>query len=219
MKFSPHTVHLALGAFLFQGTTNAAAPGCNADNCLRALFPTASPTAVSSALAFCSTYTTTTNTATTGFPTRASAACGTAPFRYSSACSCKPSPTAPACTPVVAPNNLVQNGGFECNGLAPWTAGDIFNTAHKLSTPGEGGVGVAYEFDQTGPPAPGARIPPFLSQQIVGLTAGATYELGYSLSFDACTADTGFVGMLNSNVYIEERSTFVQFHDSPILST
>lgn len=59
---------------------------------------------------------------------------------------------------------------------------------------------MAYEFDQTGPPAPGARIPPFLTQKIAGLTAGATYKLGYSLNFDACTADTGFVGVRIANI-------------------
>ncbi|KAL9033344.1 MAG: hypothetical protein Q9214_007561, partial [Letrouitia sp. 1 TL-2023] len=61
--------------------------------CLRAMFPSASPSALSIASAFCSTYTTKINTATTGFPTRATSACGTNPSLYSSACSCKPTYT------------------------------------------------------------------------------------------------------------------------------
>ncbi|KAL9611910.1 MAG: hypothetical protein Q9167_003463 [Letrouitia subvulpina] len=62
-------------------------------SCLRALFPSASPSALSIASAFCATYTTKINTATTGFPTRATSACGSNPSSYSSACSCKPTYT------------------------------------------------------------------------------------------------------------------------------
>ncbi|KAL8791025.1 MAG: hypothetical protein Q9195_006099, partial [Heterodermia aff. obscurata] len=58
--------------------------------CLRALFPTQSPAVYSSDAAFCATFTATVRTQTTGFPSKATAACGTAPARYSSACSCKP---------------------------------------------------------------------------------------------------------------------------------
>ncbi|CAF9937432.1 MAG: hypothetical protein HETSPECPRED_000537 [Heterodermia speciosa] len=194
MKFSASAVKLSLGAsILLCGPIVNAATSCNADNCLRALFPTGTPSAVSSALAFCATYTTTINTATTGFPTRATAGCGTATARYSSACSCKP--TATSCPPVVAPNNLVQNGGFEC-GLPPWTAGDVVNTAHKLSSPGAAGSNTAYEFDQIGQPGPdSSRNPSFLTQSVPGLTVGAAYKLVFSLFFDACTSNTGFVGV------------------------
>lgn len=62
-------------------------------------------------------------------------------------------------------------------------------------------MGVAYEFDQTGQPGPdSSRNPSFLTQDIAGLTAGATYKLGYSLTFDACTPDTGFVGARIANI-------------------
>ena len=163
-------------------------------SCLCALFPTGSPTALSAALSFCNTYTITVNTATTRFPTRATSGCGSNPSRYSSACSCKPTAT-PSCPPVVSPNNLVNNGGFEC-GLAPWTAGDVVNTAHKLSSPGADGSATAYEFDQTGPKDPDSdQNPAFLTQDVSGLVTGAGYNLLFSVFFDACTTDTGFVGV------------------------
>ncbi|KAK1844393.1 hypothetical protein CCHR01_12973 [Colletotrichum chrysophilum] len=94
---------------------------CNADNCYRALFPCPSPTAVSSASAFCATITANGITAT-NFPTRATSACGTAPARYISACACGPTcpvPT-PTSTPCTAYGGLLTNGDFEC-GIAPWT--------------------------------------------------------------------------------------------------
>ncbi|KAL8636525.1 MAG: hypothetical protein Q9228_006085 [Teloschistes exilis] len=72
------------------GASAVSATSCNADNCLRALFPTQSPAVYSSDAAFCATFTTSPRTATTDFPSKASAACGTAPARYSSACSCRP---------------------------------------------------------------------------------------------------------------------------------
>ncbi|KAG6999516.1 mannan endo-1,4-beta-mannosidase B [Physcia stellaris] len=200
MKLSTE-LGLAVGLLFNSAVVNAAiaaAAGCNADNCLRALFPTGTPSAVSSALAFCSTYTTTVNTATTGFPTRATNGCGTSPSRYSSACSCKPTPT-PSCAPVGPAGNLVKNGGFEC-GLAPWTAGDVVNTAHKLSSPGAGGSATAYEFDQIGPQDPDSNgNPAFVTQDVTGLTAGAQYNLIYSVRFDF-TGPCYEVGFLGSRI-------------------
>lgn len=77
------------------------ATSCNEDNCLRALrnrAPTASP--------YCSTYTTTSNTAV---PTWASSQCASNPTRVSSACSClntpTPTPTPGALRKVYGPKN------------------------------------------------------------------------------------------------------------------
>ncbi|KAL9592918.1 MAG: hypothetical protein Q9219_007709 [cf. Caloplaca sp. 3 TL-2023] len=94
--------------------------GCTSDNCLRAL--KAQP---ASASAFCSTYTTSTATATTGIPSYIPATCG--PTRVSSACSCFVTPTA---TPTVCPTGqvIVWPNFYGCDDtgncdaqLAPWT--------------------------------------------------------------------------------------------------
>lgn len=155
------------------------------------MFPTASPVALSSASAFCATYTTAISTATTGFPTRATGGCGTATARYSSACSCQPTP-APTCTPTPA-NNLVQNGGFECGGLDHWTATDVANTYHSLVA-GENSP-TAYQFLERGEPQSNFNVAS-LSQDVGGLTVGAVYTLSYSAYFSACTGSFGFVGIM-----------------------
>ncbi|KAL8972144.1 MAG: hypothetical protein Q9197_002918 [Variospora fuerteventurae] len=198
-----------LACCLFAGDI-VSATSCNADNCLRALFPTPSPAAYSAAAAFCATYTTTVNTQTTGFPTRASSACGTATARYSSACSCKPTlsstltssatPT-PTCQPSRPANDAVSNGGFEC-GLAPWVAKDILNTKHSITSPGDAS-GFAYQFNQLGPQDPDAGLNPAAVYQDLKLVSGVSYNLRFRTFFDKCTTDEGFVGvMLNrSPVY------------------
>lgn len=163
-------------------------------SCLRALFPTGSPAALSSASAFCATYTTTINTATTGFPTRATGGCGTATARYSSACSCKPTQTSspPTCTPTPT-NNLVQNGGFECGGLDHWIAADVPNTFHSLVA-GDNSP-TAYQFFQRGEPQSNIDVAS-LSQDVSGLTVGAAYTLSFSAYFSTCSTTFGFVGIM-----------------------
>ncbi|KAL8723973.1 MAG: hypothetical protein Q9181_007047 [Wetmoreana brouardii] len=94
-----------LGFFL-PLTGLAFAAKCNRDNCLRAL--AATPTKAS---AFCSTYTATTNTATTAFPAYASA-CANSPSRVSSACSCVVT-SPPSCTPSTVIQGPIRNGGFD----------------------------------------------------------------------------------------------------------
>ena len=96
---------------------------------------------------------------------------------------------------MVSPANLVKNGGFEC-GLPPWTAGDVVNVIHKLSALGADGSATAFEWDQIGSPGPdSSRNPAFLTQDVSGLTAGKGYNLVFSVYFDACTSDFGFVGV------------------------
>ena len=82
---------------------------CNEDNCLRAL-----RNHITSASAFCNTYTTSTNTATAGFPTFVPTTCG--PTRVSSACSCAIT-KGPCATN--APTQVVQLPGFEMDTTAP----------------------------------------------------------------------------------------------------
>ncbi|KAL8918159.1 MAG: hypothetical protein Q9208_007511 [Pyrenodesmia sp. 3 TL-2023] len=172
-------------------------------SCLRALFPSRSPAVYSSNAAFCATYTATVNTQTTGFPSKASASCGTAPARYSSACSCKPtisstltstaSPT-PTCKPSRPVNDAVSNGGFEC-GLAPWVAVDIVNTRHSLTSPGDASS-FAYQFEQVGPKVPEADMNPAAVYQDLVLTANVPYNLKFRTFFDKCTQDEGFIGVM-----------------------
>ncbi|KAK8096182.1 hypothetical protein PG999_014204 [Apiospora kogelbergensis] len=132
---------------------------CNADNCYRALFPCASPAALSTASAYCQTITASGTTAT-NHPTRAVSACGTTPAHYLSACaSAPPTPTSTLCPgPSPTPGNVLPNGDFEC-GLAPWTAeaphpssvayrvtdsaaGPGRRRAHRFSDPRCGFIGV-----------------------------------------------------------------------------
>ena len=89
---------------------------CNQDNCYRAFAQR-----TSSVSSFCSTYTTTINTATTSLPTYATA-CSNLPSEISSACSCiAPStPPHPACTPTPIVNLNVRNGGFNTPSIAPY---------------------------------------------------------------------------------------------------
>lgn len=101
---------------------------CNSDNCLRALKAEPLP-----ASAFCSTYTTSSVTATTGIPTYIPTTC--APSRISSACSCFVTPTA---SPTACPTGqvIVNPDFYDCdaNGscgptLAPWTITHLASTS------------------------------------------------------------------------------------------
>ena len=191
MQISPYPPHRNPRFSRFPSS----APKLTLHSCLRALFPTQSPNAVSSALAFCATYTTTVNTATTGFPTRATGGCGTATARYSSACSCKPTTTStpPGCAPTPAAN-LVKDGNFECGLSPPWVPRILPDNYGKLSSPGDNSP-TAFEYDQY-------QVPPDfftvsnLAQNITGLTVGKNYNVTYSAYFGACEPQYGFVGVM-----------------------
>lgn len=76
---------------------SAAAAGCNADNCLRALRATQTPGRLEAAQTFCASFTGT-PTASVPVPTYAQDACkpnqnGDTAHRLSSACACLPTPT------------------------------------------------------------------------------------------------------------------------------
>ena len=185
-------------------------------SCLRALFPTQSPAVYSSDAAFCSTFTASLDTRTTGYPSKATAACGTAAARYSSACSCKPTLTStmststmststmststmststtvpgPTCTPSSNPNDGVTNGGFEC-GLSPWFAQDAFGTSHTISSPGDAS-NFAYEFIGSEFEVTNAN-PPSLSQSIKTV-GGESYSLKFRTYFNKCAQRVVFVGV------------------------
>ena len=209
-------------------------------SCLRALFPSGSSAALMSASAFCATYTKAINTATTGFPTRATGGCGTATARYSSACSCQStstrafsststtfktsttssivsiptstttpiSPTVSSSTLATCPplvnNDVVYNGGFECGGgLDGWVATDVTNTSHTLTTGDYSNTAV--EFLQTGLPASGYNVPS-LSQDVTGLTIGASYTLAYDIYFGGCTENYG-----NLSIILDHKEVFAQY--------
>ncbi|KAL9592506.1 MAG: hypothetical protein Q9179_006646, partial [Wetmoreana sp. 5 TL-2023] len=91
------------------------------------------------------------------------------------------SPT-PTCTPNPNPprpdDSVVRNGGFEC-GLAPWTAEDVTNTKHAITSPGDGS-NFAYQFDQIGPVDPASNMHP----------------AAFRTFFDKCTQQEGFVGVM-----------------------
>ncbi|MCJ1242118.1 hypothetical protein MMC14_010125, partial [Varicellaria rhodocarpa] len=103
---------------------------CNADNCLNALKNHAA-----SASAYCTSYTTSVQTATTGFPTYIPQTCG--PSRVSSACSCLATTTTTTTTSTTTTtptacstptgyygDNYVSNPDFygimQDQTLAPW---------------------------------------------------------------------------------------------------
>ncbi|KAL8668529.1 MAG: hypothetical protein Q9168_006842 [Polycauliona sp. 1 TL-2023] len=211
---------LVLGACFFLSGSLVNAAKCNADNCLRALFPTPSPAVYSFDASVCATYIATVNTAATGFASRASAACGSSPARYSSACSCRPpiqstmttttsATTTPTTTCVPTPAaNVVRNGGFEC-GLAPWIAADIPNSRHSIASPGDAST-FAYEYEQVGPVTEDNYQRPGSVNQDLIVTAGKPYVLTFRTFFDKCTQSEGFVGvMLNhSPVYTVDACDF-----------
>ncbi|KAL8685978.1 MAG: hypothetical protein Q9218_007429 [Villophora microphyllina] len=218
--------NIILGASIV-GNRVASAATCSADNCLRALFPTPSPTVYSSNAAFWGTYTTSLNSMTTGFPSRASAACGTAPSRYSSACSCKPAISSTmatstsgisTCTPTPA-NNIVKNGGFQC-GLAPWIASDTSGSMHSITQSGDAS-NAAYQFN------PGLTTEETFSdpanvKQDLTLTVGADYVLEFRTFFDQCGRLENYVGVFlnNQQVYTidacEHGGVAGQFFDNTV---
>jgi len=167
---------------------------CNSDNCYRALFPTASPSAASVASAFCATITSGTVTAT-NYPTRATAACGTTAARYISACSCAtPTTTACATTPTVG---LVY-GDFNC-GFAPWTT-QVPDPAATVQIGNPSG-NKYLEVDFTPPSVTtdegvSARI----TSPILTVTPGTTYNLNWYTFFSNDNA--GFIGVLINNAVV-----------------
>ena len=191
-------------------------------SCLRALFPTKSPALYSSDAAFCATFTSSVDTRTTGFPSAASAACGTAPARYSSACSCKPtiqstltsatssSTPSPTCVPYSNYNDAVRNGDFECN-LAPWVAQDIPGSTHSITSPGDNSK-FAYQFNRVAPYPPGGTQNLASLSQSLGTVAGIPYNLRFRIYFDKCTQSGGLI-----NVRINSRaSTSVSACNQPV---
>lgn len=171
----------------------------NIFSCYRALFPCASPAAVSSALDFCHTLTAGTALTTT-IPTRATSACGTDPAHYSSACSCGPScPTSiitsttnPACpTPTIG---VVPNGDFEC-GITSWTPQVPDSAATwKISSPGATGTN-AFEADLLSAPAtPELGVSVRVTSAAVAVTPGVPYVLAFNSWFDDLLS--GFIGVM-----------------------
>lgn len=116
---------LALTALL-AGAAELVAADCAADNCLRALRATGTPGRLSSAQAFCATFTAaTTSVAPTAVPTYAVDACkqnqnGDLNFRLSSACACiAPATTTVPSGPTAAACALVSSSWAAQKAAAP----------------------------------------------------------------------------------------------------
>jgi hypothetical protein len=186
-------------------------------SCFRTLFPTTDLARLASAQSFCQTYTQGVSTATTGFPTRFTAGCGSSPSRYSSVCSCAPTATttlvtttsttsttstsstsstsaasttstAPICAPT--PYETFQNGDFEC-GLYPWRALVTEGTTYALTSPGYTGS-FAFEVDQNAP-LDGVGIGEASLQQLFYITPETTYLLTFDTFFNV--GNGGFIGV------------------------
>lgn len=100
-----HFLAFSTSLALLAAVTAQTSTLCNHDNCLRGLLAQSK-----TATAFCSSYTTATNTATTSLPTYATA-CSDSPSRISSACGCLMTPL--PCTPSPVINEATRNGGFD----------------------------------------------------------------------------------------------------------
>lgn len=162
-----------------------AASTCNHNNCYRALFPTASPSAISIASAFCKSLSSSTATIT-NFPTRATSACGTSLPPYSSACACLDTALCDASQPSGQP---VRNGGFECN-LAPWVVDTNKRGNYSVSSPAYTG---SNSFGFTTNQTTADNSPPSI-QQTVTVTAGQQYNLSFATWFS--DRDAGFTGLV-----------------------
>ena len=79
--------------------------------------------------------------------------------------------------------------------MPPWVAGDVVNTKHSITSPGDGS-NFAYEFDQTGPIDPDANQHPASVNQDLTVTVGQAYTLTFRTYFDKCTGSEGFVGVM-----------------------
>ncbi|KAK1675820.1 hypothetical protein BDP55DRAFT_632002 [Colletotrichum godetiae] len=186
-----------LGVLAIRAHATTTLAQCNADNCYRALFPCPSPSAVSSASAFCATLTAGGITAT-NLPTRATSACGTSVSRYISACACGPTCTPSSTPPCGAPSsssgNLLTNSDFEC-GIAPWIVQNLDRYAR---------VGVTSAASHTGTHAFESRllydrnsqdpvVSVRLSTPVFSVQPGVPYKLIFWSYFDNQAA--GFIGI------------------------
>ena len=180
-------------------------------SCYRALFPSSDPARVASASSFCQTYTKTVATATTGFPTRYTSACGASPSKYSSACSCAPTTTVtppPSSTLVPSktstaststrtygpcesnPSKVIQNGDFEC-GEYPWRAYVTHNTTYSITDVGAESGTHAFRVEQHGPVDQLYAFPQARLWQDGGGSKGGTLSFYTWQSYEA-----GFIGVM-----------------------
>ncbi|KAI4184148.1 MAG: hypothetical protein L6R41_004956 [Letrouitia leprolyta] len=160
-------------------------------SCYRALFATTTGPAYTSNSAFCATYTTTINTQTTGFANKAIApGCQSQFYRISSACSCNPTATTTtttssnACAPTPT-INVVQNGGFECNGgsIINWTLNQTSFAQCSIYHVGDNSYS-AFRCLQYNPGSQGS-LPSTLTQNIP-LTVGNAYAAEWRTYVGGC---------------------------------
>ncbi|KAI3321667.1 hypothetical protein HD806DRAFT_503136 [Xylariaceae sp. AK1471] len=206
---------LAVAMFLTLG----ASAGCNHDNCYRALFPCASPLALSTASAFCAQV-----TASPGlpYPSRAVSACGTTADRYISACGCGPACTTTIQTsttttttttstttsttttgiscPTPTQGYAIPNGGFEC-GIQTWFV-QVPDAAasYFIGAPAQAGSN-SFQVQYT-PPTQGMEGG--VSARIISLPVRVQPNVPYRLSFWTYfdNLDAGFIGVMINNVVV-----------------
>ncbi|OIW32905.1 hypothetical protein CONLIGDRAFT_155519 [Coniochaeta ligniaria NRRL 30616] len=198
-----------VGIFLAAAATaNAAVAACSADNCYRAMFPCQSPAAWSSATSFCATITAGGTTAT-NYPTRATAACGTASVKYLSVCGCgptctpttttsSPTPTATTCPPM----GLVPNGDFECDTMA-WTV-QVPDSAASTSifSPGNTGSKAFQVHTRSAPITPEQGVSARIISSTINVAANVPSKLTFASFFT--NSDAGAIGVLinDAPVYV-----------------
>ncbi|KAI3558762.1 hypothetical protein CABS03_11472 [Colletotrichum abscissum] len=193
--FVSTTVSIFVGMLAIGTTATTTHARCNADNCYRALFPCPSPSAVSSASAFCATLTAGGTTAT-NLPARATSACGTSASRYISACACGPTCTPSPTPPCGSPSgpNLLTNGDFEC-GIGPWIVQNLDQNARVGVTSAASHTGThSFEsrllYDRNSQdPVVSAR----LSTPVFSVQPGVPCKLRFWSYFDNQAA--GFIGI------------------------
>ena len=175
------------------------------------MFPTGSPSRLSSASAYCQYASTHMMTGTTAFPAQATQACGQDPARYSSACSCDPkrstvsttsttpSSTLPTASPTACLTDSllfsaganVKDGDIEC-GLLPWVAASVVGTTTQITRPGKAS-NFAFEVDQIISPDTSTGGEQASLTQNVATRAGAMYSLNIDTNFNS--VDAGSVGV------------------------
>ncbi|KAI9798872.1 MAG: hypothetical protein M1833_004375 [Piccolia ochrophora] len=176
------------------------------------MFPTASPSALSSADIYCSPLR---DHVLHPYPTRAIAACGNAESKYESACACRPTPS---CTPT--PSVIGPNGKFAYNGifsekpirddwpwpvntrnLLPWLASvRILGVTTYALGPRNHSFNYAFETTQTGEKNPYGEFDTKLFQMEMPLEVGKSYELKYAVWFSQ--NDAGRVAVAPNEVPI-----------------
>jgi hypothetical protein len=97
--------------------------------------------------------------------------------------------TAPTCA--TTPNEVLQNGGFEC-GIYPWRALVAHGTTYTLTSPGSSSSSFAFEVDQNDP-LDSIGLGETIIQQLFYVTPRTQYTLAFNPWWNA--GNGGFIGV------------------------